>query len=459
MATNTYVALDKKTITSAVAYVEFTGIPSTYTDLVIVANGNTDAATTTKLNVGNGSIDTNTNYSWTVISGTGSAANCYRESNVAFTQNERYANWDASNNANTIIQLQNYSNTSTFKTWLSRGSNAGSGVDVINGMFRSTSAINVIRISCTNGGRTFSVGTTFSLYGVKAWEAEATPKATGGYVASDSTYWYHAFPFTSTFVPIQSLTADVLVIAGGGSGGGQNGGGGGAGGLRSFTSQSFTSSTTYTCTVGAGGATTTFSSNGNAGSNSSLSGSGFTTINATGGGNGSTGVTTPGSGGSGGGGGAQGSAVIGAAGNAGGYSPVEGYAGGNGAGSYMGGGGGGAGGAGASATGGTIGGNGGIGATSATINAIAAATGYGQQSGSNYYFAGGGGGGTGYEGTAPTGRSSGGLGGGGNGGVFESTLNPTNGQVSTGSGGGGQPYGLKPTSAGGSGLIVIRYAK
>jgi hypothetical protein len=67
MATNTYVALDKKTISSPVAYVEFTGIPSTYTDLVIVANGNTDSATTTKLNVGNGSIDTSSNYGWVVL--------------------------------------------------------------------------------------------------------------------------------------------------------------------------------------------------------------------------------------------------------------------------------------------------------------------------------------------------------------------------------------------------------
>jgi hypothetical protein len=135
---------------------------------VLIANGNTDAATTTKLNVGNGSIDTGSNFSWTVLSGTGSAANSYRESSVTFTQNERFANWDSSNNANTIIQIMNYSNTTTNKTWLSRGNNAAAGVDAIVGLWRNTAAINQIRISCTNAGRTFSVGTTFTLYGIAA---------------------------------------------------------------------------------------------------------------------------------------------------------------------------------------------------------------------------------------------------------------------------------------------------
>jgi hypothetical protein len=69
---------------------------------------------------------------------------------------------------------------------------------------------------------------------------------------SDGTYYYHMFPFTGTFTPTQSITADVLVIAGGGGGGGNWGGGGGAGGLLYFSSQSLTA-TGYTCTVGAGG--------------------------------------------------------------------------------------------------------------------------------------------------------------------------------------------------------------
>jgi hypothetical protein len=315
MATNTYVALDKKTITTAVASVEFTSVPQGYTDLVLVMNGNTDAATTTKLNVGNGTIDTGANYSWTVLSGTGGAANSYRESSVNFTQNERYANWDASNNANTIISLQNYSNATTNKTWLTRGNNAAAGVDAIVGMWRNTSAINIIRVSCTNAGRTFSVGSTFSLYGIAA---EGMPYATGGYVTSDANYYYHTFTSSGTFTPLQSLTCDYLVVAGGGGGSGNFGGGGGAGGLRSTVTAtggggslesalSVASGTAYTVQVGAGGATQSSFARGNNGNNSI-----FSTITSTaGGGGGAINGSTPATdklgstGGSGGGSGAE----------------------------------------------------------------------------------------------------------------------------------------------------------
>jgi hypothetical protein len=48
--------------------------------------------------------------------------------------------------------------------------------------------------------------------------------------------------------------AEVLVVAGGGGGGGRVGGGGGAGGYRSFTGLSFTPASSYTVTIGTGGA-------------------------------------------------------------------------------------------------------------------------------------------------------------------------------------------------------------
>ena len=60
---------------------------------------------------------------------------------------------------------------------------------------------------------------------------------------------------SGTITPVGSdLTVDILVVAGGGSGGGNQGSGGGAGGMQTFTSQTLTSDTEYTITVGAGGA-------------------------------------------------------------------------------------------------------------------------------------------------------------------------------------------------------------
>ena len=91
-----------------------------------------------------------------------------------------------------------------------------------------------------------------------------------------------------------NVSASYLVVAGGG-GSGSNGGGGGAGGYLSSTAILSTLNT-YSITVGAGGTNVV-------GSNSVISGTGLTTITATGGGYGATDSQgTGGNGGSGGGG-------------------------------------------------------------------------------------------------------------------------------------------------------------
>jgi hypothetical protein len=164
----TYEKIATYTIPSAQASYTFTSIPATYTDIVLVASGKVDVSSTTKCNVGNGSIDTGANYSWMVLSGDGSTPTSYKERNTSHTQNERYANWDATNVSTTIIQFQNYANTSIYKTWLSRGNNAATGVDAIVGMWRSYSAINQIQISATNATRNLAADTTITLYGIKA---------------------------------------------------------------------------------------------------------------------------------------------------------------------------------------------------------------------------------------------------------------------------------------------------
>jgi len=90
---------------------------------------------------------------------------------------------------------------------------------------------------------------------------------------------------------VNIYTISYLLVAGGGAGGADAGGGGGAGGLLQNTT-SVTGSTVYTMTVGAGGAYGV-----SAAANSTISGSGLSTILSYGGGSGNGG-----SGGSGGGG-------------------------------------------------------------------------------------------------------------------------------------------------------------
>jgi hypothetical protein len=64
----------------------------------------------------------------------------------------------------------NYSNTTTFKTTLVRsGTSTGSsfpGTTAIVEMWRSTAAIN--RLDIKANGVNFAVGSTFTLYGIKA---------------------------------------------------------------------------------------------------------------------------------------------------------------------------------------------------------------------------------------------------------------------------------------------------
>ena len=116
---------------------------------------------------------------------------------------------------------------------------------------------------------------------------------------------------------------DFLVIAGGGGSGsskiGSGSGAGGGGGYRTST-QSVIGGTTYTVTVGDGGAGGTGTSGnvvGSNGSDSSISGSGLTTITSAGGGGGGHASGAAGTAGGSGGGGGGNSGATGAAGGAG----------------------------------------------------------------------------------------------------------------------------------------------
>lgn len=460
MATNTYVALQTVTLSSTLSSITLGvggTIPQNYTDLRLVITGVMTGTNDLYMGLGNGSIDTGANYSNTILIGNSATPASSRGTNL--TLGISVGGWFSglsSSNTVVVVDLLNYSNTTTYKTVLARNSDPALNAEATVGLWRSTSAINIIKLQ-TNGAANFASGTNVTLYGIASSDVPAY--ATGGYVSSDSTYWYHAFPMSGTFTPKQALTADILVVAGGAGGGNMYGGGGGAGGLLVQSGRSLTSGTAYTCTIGAGGAANSNSTSvvGNSGSNSV-----FDTSTALGGGGGGTFNTIAGvNGGSGGGGpmgatnggsyGAGGSATQGNSGGATGY----GNAGGQGYRvnpAYLGGGGGGAGGAGGTATG-TTAGIGGTGFTSALVNAMGAATGFGQLSGGNYYFAGGGGGGA--ESATP---NSGGLGGGGRGGLYGS-YGPDNGLPNTGGGGGAVGGNLATGSAGGSGLIIVRYPK
>ena len=280
---------------------------------------------------------------------------------------------------------------------------------------------------------------------------------TGGTVTTYGSYRVHSFLSTgnTNFVVPSSGTVDMLVVGGGGGGGSY--GGGGAGGVRSKTGHSVTAQT-YVVAVGAGAAGTTSNAQDNQGDTGAASS--FDSFESAGGGGGGGSSYTsylhglPGA--SGGGTGSDipsGTSTAGGAGNTPSTSPVQGYAGGAGQTpgtahpDYSGGGGGGAGGVGgdASTSGTAVGGAGGVGLQNDF------------RTGSNVYYGGGGGGGGVQHGATTGVGGAGGNGGGGKGNSY-SNDDAADGTANTGGGGGGGDEGAGAKTAGGSGIVVIRYA-
>jgi hypothetical protein len=168
-AGKTYEPIATTTVSSATNSVSFSSISGAYTDLVIVASVQSSATDTLLLRCGNGSVDTGSNYSITVLKGNGSSATSARTSSAGnfYVDYAAYAPSSASTFSSLIIQFNNYSNTTTYKTMLSRANNAAVGVDAIVGLWRSTSAINTLEFKYSPGTNIAS-GSTFTLYGIAA---------------------------------------------------------------------------------------------------------------------------------------------------------------------------------------------------------------------------------------------------------------------------------------------------
>jgi hypothetical protein len=157
----TYEAIATQTLGSATSSVTFSSIPSTYTDLYLVTNvSRTTAAGAIYLDQINS--DSGSNYSFTYMYGNGSAASSGRASGGT----ESFLGDISTTPSSVNISLQNYSNSTTYKTWLSRASASANAVAAVVGLWRSTSAINTFRIRTSTG--TFDAGSTFTLYGIKA---------------------------------------------------------------------------------------------------------------------------------------------------------------------------------------------------------------------------------------------------------------------------------------------------
>jgi hypothetical protein len=156
----TYEKISTNTLGSSTASVTFSSISGSYTDLVLVING-TLTGSCIKLIYFNG--DTGSNYSITtmvgVVGNSGIATGSY-----AIPYIDVYNS--AANPFMNIVKIMNYSNSTTYKTFLARQDAPSTSMEQIAGVWRSTAAITSVRLDTTSSA--FATGTTFTLYGIKA---------------------------------------------------------------------------------------------------------------------------------------------------------------------------------------------------------------------------------------------------------------------------------------------------
>ena len=62
----------------------------------------------------------------------------------------------------------NYSNSTTYKTVISRGGNAATWVTTNVGLWRNTAAITSVKVFASDASSNMNSGSTFTLYGIAA---------------------------------------------------------------------------------------------------------------------------------------------------------------------------------------------------------------------------------------------------------------------------------------------------
>jgi hypothetical protein len=165
-AGSTYTPIATTTLGSTSTSVTFSSLGS-YTDLRLVTQVQATSGAydiTYRFN-----SDTGSNYSRTILTGNGTTAASYRSSNATYLR----PNVDAVVNSSTwqfvTTDIMNYSNSTTYKTTLSRVNNGSTpAVEATVGLWRSTSAITSIIVQLDVGAGTFQTGSTFTLYGISA---------------------------------------------------------------------------------------------------------------------------------------------------------------------------------------------------------------------------------------------------------------------------------------------------
>ncbi len=161
----TYEPISTQTLATTAASVEFTSIPGTYTDLILTYTG-TKNQTNTGIQFNN---DTATNYSYQRLFGEPLGVSADTATNQSYITTVI----DSGGRTNVLTHINNYANTTMYKTVISTGvTNSADAVryntTLVSGMWRSTTAITSVKV-IRQGLVNFSAGSIFTLYGIKAF--------------------------------------------------------------------------------------------------------------------------------------------------------------------------------------------------------------------------------------------------------------------------------------------------
>ena len=165
----TYEPISTTTLGGAQSSVTFSSIPGTYTDLVLIAMVQHTNNSGDQLRVGNGSIDTGSNYSDTYLSGPDNYAAVQAGRISGATSIDVAAKYYSAPTSGYFVPLMinfmNYTSTAMYKTIIARYNDINE-TNANVGLWRSTSAINTIQLF-PGSGINYSTGCTFTLYGIK----------------------------------------------------------------------------------------------------------------------------------------------------------------------------------------------------------------------------------------------------------------------------------------------------
>ena len=162
-----YEAIQSYSLTGTQSFVEFTGIPQTYKNLVVSTFNLTNTFSTGAYFYMNSDFNL-TSYYYTALYSVGSGSGTSAYSNTTISPN--FMGGGTSQPGYASIMVHDYTSSNKFKTWRGFDGAMDGGTNIysnnIAGIYTSLSPVTALRITPVLS-RTWSAGSTITLYGIK----------------------------------------------------------------------------------------------------------------------------------------------------------------------------------------------------------------------------------------------------------------------------------------------------